>query len=73
MIAMDQDQSVIACLELSSLDAVKEVVRHELQAVLQPLADMQRRLDEHSNRRTIIEINSRQFHVSQLICLMSKA
>ena len=65
MIARSQDQSVTALLEISSLDAVKEVVRHELQAVSQPLANMQRRLDEHSNRHTVIELNARQYQVSQ--------
>ena len=34
MIALDQDQSVSASRELSSLDTVKEEVRHELQAFL---------------------------------------
>ena len=65
MILMDQDQSVTASPEQGSLAAVKEVVRHELQAVLQPLPDMQRMLDEHSNRHTVIEINSWQFKVFQ--------
>ena len=51
--------------ELSSIDAVKEVVRLELLAVSQPLASMQRRLDEHSSRHTVIELNLRQYQVSQ--------
>ena len=58
MILMDQDKSVVASPE-GSLAAVKEVVRHKLQAVSQPHYDMRRRLDEHSNRHTVIVINWR--------------
>ena len=65
MILTDQDQSVTASPEQCSLAAAKEVVRNKLQAFLQPLADMQWRLDKHSSRHTVIEINSRQFQVSQ--------
>ena len=65
MIARTKDQLVTASPELSSLDAAKEVVRPKLQAVLQPLTNMQRRLDEHSNRHTVIKLNARQYQVSQ--------
>ena len=60
MIVLNQDQSVTTPPELSSIDDVKEVVRHELLAVSQPLASMQRRLDEHSSCHTVIELNSSQ-------------
>ena len=46
-LALDQDQSVTTSPVLSSIDAVKEVIKRELQAILQPLSAMQRRLDEH--------------------------
>ena len=48
-LALDQDQSVTTSPVLSSIDAVKEVIKWELQAVSQPLSSMQRRLDEHSS------------------------
>ena len=36
-LALDQDQSVTTSPVLSSIDAVKEVIKRELQAILQPL------------------------------------
>ena len=54
-ISMDQDQSVVVPPDQSGLATVREMVRHKLQSVLQPLDDMKQRWDEHSNRHTVID------------------
>ena len=61
MIWLDQGQLVIKPPDQGGLAAVREVVRHELAKVLQPLNDMKRRLDEHTSRHTAIKINLRWF------------
>ena len=66
MIALNQSQSVTTPPEPANLvDTVKEVVRHEMLAVSQPLAQVQKKLEKQSSRHTVIEINSRQCQISQ--------
>ena len=60
LILLSQSLSVTTPPEPTNLvDTVKEVVRHEMLAVLQPLVQVQKRLEEHSSHHTVIEINSR--------------
>ena len=66
LILKSQGPSVTTPLEHATLeDTVRNVVKHEMQAVWQPLAQVQQRLEEHSCRHTVKEINSRQYQVSQ--------
>ena len=46
-------------------DTVRDVVRHKMQAVSQPLTQIQKRLEAHSSHHTVIEFNSRQYQVFQ--------
>ena len=62
MISLDQVQSATATPAQGSLAAIRHVVRDK---VSQPMADMQQRLDEHTQRHTANELNSRQVHLNQ--------
>ena len=59
---LDQDQSGPTPLVHSVHAALRDVVRDE---VYKPISDMQRRLDEHTKRHTVNEVNSRQFRLNQ--------
>ena len=66
LISLSQSPSVTTPPEPANLvDTVKEVVRHEMLAVLQPLVQVQKRLEEHSSHHTVIELNYSQYQVSQ--------
>ena len=65
MILLDIEQSVTVPPDQSCLAVVRDVVRHKLEKVLQPISDMKQRLDEHTNRHSVIELNSRQVQVTQ--------
>ena len=45
-------------------DTLRDVVRYKMQAISQPLAQVQKRLGEHCSHHTVIEFNSRQNQVS---------
>ena len=62
MILLDQGQSATVTPMQGGLAAIRDVVRDE---VTQPITDMQRRLDEHTRRHTVNELNSRQFQLTQ--------
>ena len=55
MILLDQGQSATAPPAQSGIAAFRNLVQDE---VSQPIANLQWRLDEHSKRHTIIELNS---------------
>ena len=61
LITLSSSPSVTTPSEQATLeDTVRDVVRHKMQAVSQPLAQVQNRLEKHSSPHTVIEINSRQ-------------
>ena len=62
MILSDQNQSAVAPLAHGVHATVRSVVQDE---VNKPISDMQRRLDEHTKRHTVNELNSRQFQLTQ--------
>ena len=62
MISLDQGQSAAATPEQSIVAAFRDMVRDK---VTQPITDMQRRLEEHTQRHTANELHSRQFQISQ--------
>ena len=46
-------------------ETVRDEIRHQMQAsILQPLVQVQKRLEKHSSPNMVIEINSRQYQVS---------
>ena len=62
MIWLDQDQLVTEPLAHGLHATVRDMVRDK---VSEPVSDLQQRLDEHTLRHTVIELNSRQFQLTQ--------
>ena len=63
VISLDQGQLAAALsMHQGDISTVQSVMRAE---VTQPLEDMQKTLDEHTQRHTANELNARQVHLSQ--------
>ena len=62
MILLDQDQSAVAPLLQDDRIVVRDVVSD---VVSRPIADMQKKLEEHTKRHSVNEVNSRQFQLNQ--------
>ena len=63
MILLDQNQLAITPLLPDITVTVKDAVSN---VVSRPIADLQKKLDEHTKRHSVNEVNSRQLTVNQL-------